>query len=53
MIHCNASYFFFIARFYLRVAWAAARDRAATLHGPPSHPSFRLDQVPSDSIQDP
>ena len=36
----------------MRVAGAAAQDQATTLHGLPSHPSFRLGEVPSDSIQD-
>ena len=37
----------------MRVAGAAARDEAATLHSLPSHTSFRLGEVLSDSIQDP
>ena len=44
---------FFIARFSVRVAGAVAQDWAATPHGLPSPPSFRLGEVPSDSIQDP
>ena len=44
---------FFIARFSVRVAGAVAQDSAATPHGLPSPPSFRLGEVPSDSIQDP
>ena len=35
------------------VAGAAARDQAAALLGLPSRLSFRLGEVPSDSIQDP
>ena len=31
---------------------ATARNEAATLHGLPSHPSFSLDEIPSDSLQD-
>ena len=49
----NVSSSFFIARISVRVAGAAARDLAATLHGLRSHPSFRLGKVPSDFIQDP
>ena len=37
----------------MRVAWAAARHQAKTLHGLSSSPSFRLGEVPSGSIQDP
>ena len=45
--------FFFIAPFSVRVVGVAARHYAATLHSLPTHPSFRLGEVPSDSIQDP
>ena len=38
---------FFIARFSVMVAGAAARDQAATLDGLLSHPSFRLGEVPN------
>ena len=44
---------YFIARFSVRVPGVVAQDCAATPHGLPSPPSFRLGKVPSDSIQDP
>ena len=44
---------FFIARFSVRVAEAAARNEAATLHRLLSYPLIRLDEVPSDSTQGP
>ena len=44
---------FFIARFSVRVAEAAARDYAATIHDLPSHPSFSWGEVPNNFIQDP
>ena len=45
--------FFLIARFSVMLAGGAARDQTGTLHGIPSHSSFRLGEVPSNSIQDP
>ena len=43
----------FIALFPVKVAGAAAPDKATTLHSLPSPPSFCLGEVPSNSTQNP
>ena len=49
----QASSSFFIARFSVWVVGTAARNYAATPHGLPSPPLFRLDVITSASIKDP